>query len=221
MDPIKKGLIAYKDLRLPIGYSSFGGQQLEFIPTGTTPTYQNSAIMRDKRPRGRPKKAKVVEPVEGGVNLEDVKKTAKNVGKKVAPIAKAVAPDVLDMAFDLGAQALAVPLSEVMGPSANVVTKMASKAARKAVKAKFGYGKPNITKPQPVKRVRKPKMSISQDVGVYDGGFQKKSSKVVQKKLGNGVDKRKLRGELIKKLMKEKGMSLAESSKFIKQNNLM
>lgn len=216
MNPIVQGLKQYKDLRLPISYSSFGGQQPEFIPSGTTPTYKNSTIMRNKRPKGRPKKAKVVEPVEpveGGVNLEDVKKTAKKVGKKVAPIAKAVAPDVLDMAFDLGAQALAVPLSEVMGPSANVVTKMASKAARKAVKAKFGYGKPNITKPQPVKRGRKPKMSVDKDVGVYDGGFQKK--------MGHKIDKRKMRGKLIQKLMKEKGMSLAESSKYIKENNLM
>ena len=156
------------------------------------------------------------------MNLSDVKKTTKKAVKKVKPVAKAVAPEVLDAVFDLGATALAAPLAEVIGPSAPIATKVASKVARKAVKSKFGYGEPSskskqsakVSKPQPVKRPRKSKIVESNDVGIYDGGLQNKSSKPKkQAKPSNGVDKRKLRGEIVRRLMKEEGMSFGEASK--------
>lgn len=217
MNPIKQGLIMYNDLGLPMSHASYGGS---FVPTGSTPVYKKSTIIRNKRPVGRPKKNKQNENPEGGINFEDVKKTTKKVAKVVRKTIEPYAPEILDKAFDLGAKALAVPLEEVIGPVAPVVTNIASKAARNYVKKKTGYGKPSkVTRPAPVRKPRKTKMVESSEVGIYDGGLQK--SKAKPKKSVGGVDKRKMRGALIKKLMKEKKLSLASASKYIKENNLM
>jgi hypothetical protein len=84
-----------------------------------------------------------------------------------------------------------------------------------------GSGKGSRRRPAAKKTAakRKPKMSKNNDIGVYDGGFQKKKAQT--KKQSNGMDKRKQRGELIKKIMKERNVNLATASKIIKQESLM
>ena len=70
-----------------------------------------------------------------------------------------------------------------------------------------------IAPPVPVAppvRVRIPKMKIKDD--------KKKGGK--QKKPVSANDKRKRRGMMVKKIMKEKGMKFIEASKYIKQNNI-
>jgi hypothetical protein len=213
MDPIQEGLTKYHNLNLPMGYA--GGEQ--YILTGNMPVYPQSTVYRDGRPKGRGRPTKQVQfEAEGGVNISDVKKNAKKVGKKAVPVAKAVAPAVLDATFDLGAKALAVPLEELIGPVAPVATKVASQVARKALKNKIGYGEQTkVSKPQPKKRTYRKKIVENDDIGIYDGGLQKKKSNQPKKqaKPSNGVDKRKQRGEIVRRLIKEEGMSFGEASK--------
>jgi hypothetical protein len=248
MNPLQEGLRKYHQFHLPLGYSDLAGGS-QYVMPGSLPDYSQSTIYRDGNPkkRGRPRKQ-----VDGGINMNDVKEVAKKVGVALAPVAKKYAPQALDATFDLGAKALAVPLSEVIGPAAPIVTKLASQLARSAVKKKFGYGAKTkrpapVQKPQSAKRLMepmlvnkleghgrkpakktaakktaaktKPKMSENNDIGVYDGGFQKKKAQT--KKQSNGMDKRKQRGELIKKIMKERNVNLATASKIIKQESLI
>lgn len=56
------------------------------------------------------------------------------------------------------------------------------------------------------------------------GGAKKKRTVKVSKKAtthSSGIDKRKKRAELVKKIMKEKGMNLPQASKYIKENSLI
>lgn len=58
-------------------------------------------------------------------------------------------------------------------------------------------------------------------VGIYEGGATSGGGVKSGGAKSGGTDKRKVRGMLIKKLMKEKGMTLPEASKHIKENGLM
>jgi len=51
------------------------------------------------------------------------------------------------------------------------------------------------------------------------GGIKPKESGM-RSNSGAGVDGRKVRAELVKKIMKEKGMKMIEASKYVKDNNL-
>lgn len=70
--------------------------------------------------------------------------------------------------------------------------------------------------------VMKPAVMSAEDLERI-GGVRKKSKKEVKKvvKKSGGVDKRKIRGEMIRKLMKENGFTLPQASKYIKDNKLI
>lgn len=64
--------------------------------------------------------------------------------------------------------------------------------------------------------VMKPAVMNPEELGRAVGGVRKKT-----KKVANSGDKRKLRGEMIKKLMKENGFTLPQASKYIKDNKII
>ena len=156
--------------------------------------------------------------LEGGVkpNLKNIKKvltskTAKKVYKGLL--------DVVEPGIALGVTSytgVPLPISQI---GVDALTNVAKK--------KIGDG---VVK----KRGRPRKVA---GVGVYEGGatsggandsIEEKSGGASGAKSGGasgaksgGVDKRKVRGMLLKKIMKEKGMTLPEASKHIKENKLM
>lgn len=135
---------------------------------------------------------KLLFPKSGGITKKEVidkgVKVGKNVGKVVLPIA-------LDVGVNTGAQALSNAVLDPLGlaPVAPLVGKIVGKVARSQIKKKVGYGKKCD--------------SNEPGVGVYGG------KKKPVKKATSGTDKRRLRGQIIKKLMKEDGMSFVDASK--------
>lgn len=81
----------------------------------------------------------------------------------------------------------------------------------------------------PVKKIAKavgksvPEARIAGDVleAIGLGKSKKAKAKAKAKKPMKSTDKRKVRGAMISKLMKSKGMTLGEASKHIKENNLI
>jgi hypothetical protein len=117
------------------------------------------------RPRGRPKKVKILDvPVEGGNILKKVGKTIKKIVKN--PIVKKVISTGLDVAAPIVGKAVG---TAVGNPALGVV---GVTAARKALKEKTGYGRKNK------------------------------------------------RAEIVKQVMKEKGLKLGQASKYVKDNGL-
>jgi hypothetical protein len=154
--------------------------------------------------------------LEGGVkpNLKKVGKVLKKtfVSKPAKKVYKGLL-DVVEPGIALGISSYTgVPLP---------VSQIGVDALTNVAKKRIGDG---VVK----KRGRPRKVA---GVGVYEGGATSGGANdSIEEKSGGaksggaksgGVDKRKVRGMLIKKLMKEKGMSLPEASKHIKQNKLI
>lgn len=127
----------------------------------------------------------------GGLNVKQaVKKTGK-VAKKVTDTVLPIALDVgVNTASQLASNAILDPLG--MAAIAPLTGRIVGKVARKAIKNKTGYGS---------------KCGQGMEgVGVYGG-----KKKPVKK--SSGTDKRKQRGQIISKLMKEQKLSLADASR--------
>jgi hypothetical protein len=153
--------------------------------------------------------------LEGGVkpNLKKVGKVLKKtfVSKPAKKVYKGLL-DVVEPGIALGISSYTgVPLP---------VSQIGVDALTNVAKKRIGDG---VVK----KRGRPRKVA---GVGIYEGGatsggaIEEKSGGASGAKSGGAsgkVDKRKVRGMLIKKLMKEKKMTLPEASKHIKQNKLI
>ena len=63
-----------------------------------------------------------------------------------------------------------------------------------------------------------PSMSSNTNAHLSGGAKQKESG--MRSNSGAGVDGRKVRAEMVKKIMKEKGLNMVGASKYIKDNNL-
>lgn len=175
--------------------------------------------------------------VKGAVVGKGVKKDLKKVGKVLKKTftskpAKAFYKGLLDVvtpAVALGVSAYTGAPPEVAEVGVGALTNMAKKRIGKGMTpAVYKPEIPNISKP----RGRPCKVA---GVGIYEGngaisgagvisggasGAKSGGAKKMPKPAG-GTDKRKMRGALLKKLMKEKGMTLPEASKYIKENKLM
>ena len=91
-------------------------------------------------------------------------------------------------------------LGSVVEPGAGtVVGTLAGQLAREGICQQTGYGR-------------------NRDVGVYKGGAKARAKPKPKPKANSGGRKR--RNEIVKKVMKEKGLSLPQASRYVKQNNL-
>ena len=92
-------------------------------------------------------------------------------------------------------------LGSVVEPGAGtVVGTLAGQLAHEGIKQTTGYGRK------------------SKDVGVYKGGAKAKPKAKPRAKANSGGRNR--RNEIVKRIMREKGMSLPQASSYVKQNNL-
>ena len=89
----------------------------------------------------------------------------------------------------------------VVEPGAGtVVGTLAGQLAREGIRSTTGYGRK------------------SKDIGVYKGGAKAKPRAKPRAKPNSGG--RNKRNEIVKRVMREKGMSLPQASSYVKQNNL-
>jgi hypothetical protein len=145
----------------------------------------------------------------------------KKIKKKVTPILKGL----VSVGLDVGMPALGAAVSTAFSANPAIGT-FVGKLAREALRAKTGVGRK------------------SKDVGIYEGGglvnlatgaiVGKVAREAVKSRRGKGKDfqvkprpkpklgtgNRNARNLLVKKVMKEKGMSLPQASKYIKENNM-
>lgn len=135
---------------------------------------------------------KLLFPKTGGLTKKEVLDKGVKVGKKVGKVALPIA---LDVGVNTGAQYLSNAVLDPIGlaPVAPLVGKIVGKVARSQIKKKVGYGCDGKAK----------------GVGVYGGKKPKKTGKTAT----SGSDKRKQRGAIVRKLMKDEGMSFVQASK--------
>lgn len=118
---------------------------------------------------------------------------------KVKKVATPILKKAISKGLDVGAPALGAAVGTAIGgPGGASIGGMVGKLGRELIKETTGYG-------------RKPKQS--KDVGVYHGGAKPKAKPKAQ----GGRNKR---NEIVKKVMREKGMSLPQASKYVKEHNL-
>lgn len=114
--------------------------------------------------------------------------------------------------FKQGIGLIAKPAKEVLSVIPNPVAQTASAGLSLAG---FGKAKDGMTVKER-KAMEKLHKAMSEDKkgGALTGGKKKRAK-------ATGGDKRKQRGAMISKLMKSKGMTLGQASKFIKENDLI
>jgi len=141
------------------------------------------------------------------------KKTAKDVGKVALPIAKKVASKMADEAIESYMSGEGV-ISAGVG-----IMKKPRGRPKKMDGGKFNLGKSLVSVGKKVGKVALP---IAKKVGkeMADEAIESyMSGKGVSS--GAGVtDGRKKRAEIVKKIMKEKGLKMIEASKYVKANGL-
>lgn len=130
--------------------------------------------------------------MDGGVSLKKIGKSLKPVGKTLKKIGKEAKPVV----------------KEVWKEAKPIVTEVLKEAAKEGIKS---YMKGGVKKPRGrPKRDTTYKPAVMPDemvgLGVSSGGAK--------------VDGRKRRAEIVKKVMKEKGMKMVDASKYVKQHGL-
>ena len=151
--------------------------------------------------RGRPRKQgrKDREDEKLGMEVADLKKGGKfNLGKTLKSVGKVVAPIAVDVAKDAAVAAL-MGAGVESGGKFNV-----GKAIKGAAKSKVGQAVIKEGKKQAVKQGSK---------------MAKDAVKSYLEGSGSG-DGRKRRAEIVKKVMKEKGLKLAQASKYVKEKGL-
>jgi hypothetical protein len=154
--------------------------------------------------------------------IEKIEKIDFNkIKKKVTPILKGL----VSVGLDVGMPALGAAVSTAFSANPAIGT-FVGKLAREVLRAKTGIGRKN------------------KDVGIYEGGslvnlatgavIGKVAREAVRSRKGkgkcsnpkprpepkSGTGHRNARNLLVKKVMKDKGMSLPQASKYIKENNM-
>lgn len=145
--------------------------------------------------------------MEGGKVSKKVRRDLKKIGKVLKPVGKALGKAGKKVVSELGEALL------------EKGTEMAIESGKSYLEGGANYSILPIEPNMPMKRRGRPPKKVA-GVGVYEGAGAK-SGGASGAKSGGATDKRKARGALISKLMKEKGISLAQASKHIKDNKLM
>lgn len=155
---------------------------------------------------------------------QGIKKDMKKVGRQIKKALtskdakkfyKSAARGALDIVQPIASLAVSKYVPE---PIADVLTETGTEV----IKRKIGRGRPRkvagvgIYEGAGVKSGGASSGGASSGAGAKSGGAKSGAGAK-----SGGADKRKARGNLIKKLMKEKGMKLGEASKYIKDNNLI
>jgi hypothetical protein len=177
------------------------------------------------KPRGRPRKRGGCDNVEAGayVNIDLMKMLSQlfndvdltgplaSIKNAIEPVLKQWLSSNIDSVMNFGVKKASDLLSQAFhNPD---IGKAFSTIVRQFMRSQFG-GK----KPIKQKRPARVKKETSSDVGIYKGGKRKRQPKG---KSTTGNDKRKLRGQMISKIMKEQGVNLATASKMIKEKGLI
>lgn len=187
--------------------------------------------------------------VEAGKPIMDAVAMSASTALTGNPIAGKLATEALwkGMVEDTGYDPRKRQKSEALGKMSGLVGQMGALALKKklepakVVPAKSGSGRPRgrprksggIVAPEdmpvskyrtlpvdaslPMKKPRGRPRKVA-GVGVYEGGAKSGAGSGAK---SGGAGKRQARGELIKKLMREKGMKLGEASKYIKEQGLL
>jgi hypothetical protein len=157
-----------------------------------------------------------ISSIEGGNIFKKIGRTAKKaLQSKEAKVLGKVLTKAASRGLDFAAPAVGSYVGALVGQP--TIGREIASAARKELKAQtgFGYSKKQLAEWNKTgSGVKSGGMTgvRSGGVALYEGGGVKS---------GGATDKRKQRGEMIKKIMKEKGMNLAQASKYIKSNNLL
>ena len=143
----------------------------------------------------KPKQSQVAQEIAQAFENEEMTGGSIN-WDKVKKVATPILKQAISKGLDVGAPALGTAVGSLVGQPA--VGALVGKLGRELLRGTTGVG-------------RKPKQS--KDVGVYHGGAKFKPKAKEQ----SGRNKR---NEIVKKVMKEKGLSLPQASKYVKENNL-
>lgn len=189
-------------------YVSPHGQINRMINSGTMATYPQFNAVEIKRVNNRTLKGGTFNL---GKTLKSVGKVAKSVGKVALPVATKVAGDVAEKAVssylagdgvaDVGIikRGRGRPRKVVEGGS------FLSSALKTVKKVGTSAGKP-----------------FEKSVGInpFSAGYDLGHDVIAPALMGKGVDGRKVRAEIVKKIMKEKGLKMTDASKYVKENGL-
>ena len=147
---------------------------------------------------------KVIKALENSFNHNELRGGAIDI-EKIKAVAGPVIKAVAKKGMDIGLPALGGVVGTYFGNP--VVGVIVGKLAREAIKGATGFG-----------------LKGRGGVGVYSGGKAKGAKKRAPKKTapkkGNSNMSREKRNQLVKKVMKERHLSLPEASKYIKEHNL-
>lgn len=203
----------------------------ELLP-GTSagyPQYNSSELMMVDA-LGSNNQLPYIEKVEGGSFKSFLKKTGK-VLKKTGEVLKPIAKPIISAGLDVGAPLAGKYLGSMVGQPALGAT--VANIARKELKKQTGYGVKSGGQKSALGSNLMESLGQKKGKGVKSGGIAMYEGSGIKSggmsgvrsgggvKSGGATDKRKKRGEMIKKVMKEKGMNLAQASKYIKENNLV
>jgi hypothetical protein len=165
-----------------------------------------------------------ISSIEGGNVFKKIGRTAKKaLQSKEAKVLGKVLTKAASRGLDFAAPAVGSYVGSLVGQP--VIGREIANAARKELKNQTGFGK--MTKEQWSRAVKSGGGVKSGGVALYEGGGVKSGGMTGVRSGGSGLrsggatDKRKQRGEMIKKVMKEKKMNLAQASKYIKDNKLL
>jgi len=146
-----------------------------------------------------------------GKTLKSVGKVAKSVGKVALPVATKVAGDIAEKAVSsyLAGDGVADVgiIKRGRGRPRKVVEggNFLSSALKVAKKVGTSAGKP-----------------FEKSVGInpFSAGYDLGHDVIAPALMGKGVDGRKVRAEIVKKIMKEKGLKMTDASKYVKEKGL-
>jgi hypothetical protein len=159
------------------------------------------------------------------------KNTAKVVNKKTKPLQKKIAKSVtdedgllhkaigktLDVALPAAGEALGAAASTYFTGNPELgamVGKKAGEMGRKKLKSKTGYGVAGVG------QYDKGNIDLEKTLNKYAPQYKNDVIRLKKPDTTRRIQPVNGRCEVVKKIMKEKGLSLPEASKFVKQNNL-
>lgn len=218
-----------------VNQGSYERKNREDVLPGTSanyPQYNSTELMMvDKL--GSNNQLPYIENVDysGGNVFKKIGRTLKKAAKsKGAKVLGNILTKTASRGLDFAAPALGSFAAPFVGMDPAIGRELAT-VARRELKNQTGFGK--MTKKQLHEWNKSDSGVKSGGSGLRSGGIATYEGSCVKSggmsgvrsgggvKSGGATDKRKRRGEMIKKIMKEKKMNLAQASKYIKENNLL